>query len=304
MCWIILQIVVSFAFAPALPSSQYYGQIARALGGFSTFPGEVIAVAVGSGSVPNSAVPNSQALRELLRDGAPVSAVVIPAGPTTRAAPILRVADAERREILLLAQKGDALIFRVRNGAAVLRLRPPLFAVSDAFRMPGGASDSPATDTLMISGRYGPGLVMMRVQQKSTALQRRYPLSASLGWTLMSPVQWYLSGSGREHLFTWLWTASLLLPLGLWIPHIGADGARLHSATSSKNVAIGIGALLGIGLLLVPYSFGLAAPSISDWLAALCGLGAGAGLARGFGRERTNYHLSDAAEPITQSTKD
>jgi glycopeptide antibiotics resistance protein len=283
--WLALQTIVSFAFTPAFPNSFYYGQIAHSFRNMATFEGKVLAADIGGTPIPDSLLPNSQALRERLGHAAAVRLVVIPAGPTSDVAPILRIADRERREILILAQKGTDVVFGVRNGGVALRLRPSLFSISNAFPVHAKAADSIA-DTLLLSGRYGGDAVTMQIQRKATIDARRYSLSAPLGWTLLWPAQWDVNGSALEKLLTLLWTASLLVPLGYWVTR--SVNKKQFSSGSTIGIVVGLLALLAIGLLLIPFLFGLAAPSVADWLAALAGIGVGSiAVLRLFGGART-----------------
>src|SRR5450759_4224060 len=131
--WLAIQTISAFGFSPAIPRSEYYGQIARQLGNFEQFRGAVVRASIADVTVPDTRFPDSHRVRELLLRGAIVTTTIVPAKLTTDIAPIVRVADAREREIVLLAQNAENLVFGVRTGAAALRLRPPFFALPDAF---------------------------------------------------------------------------------------------------------------------------------------------------------------------------
>ena len=130
-------------------------------------------------------------------------------------APIVRVADADQREIVLLAQYADNLIFGVRTGAAVLRLRPPLFELPDAFSSVLSGDSGLTTDTLILGARYSAREVWMH-RQTRTSYGHRIPLTASLGWTMLLPFQWLIEGTRTELVVSAIWVACVLLPIGYW----------------------------------------------------------------------------------------
>ena len=134
--WLIIQTISSYGFALSLPHSQYYGQIARELGNFAVFPGTVLSARIGDIPIPNTALDDSRTVVRLLVANATVAASVLPAEPPPKIAPIVRVVDAQQREILLLAQDGDRFIFGVRTGAAAFRVRRPFFCARGRFSQP------------------------------------------------------------------------------------------------------------------------------------------------------------------------
>jgi hypothetical protein len=268
--WLAAQAISSFNFTLSLPRSPYYGQIARVLGNYAVFRGLVLTESVGEVQIPNTALADSRSVQRLLLDGATVMATVVPAEPTRGIAPIVRVADARQREILLLAQDGDKLIFGVRTGAAVLRLRPPFFALPGAFPpMSSPDHSSLTTDTLTIRARYSPREVRVSVRTARASLDRRIPIAPSLGWTMLLPFPWLIEGTPTELVLSGIWIAGLLLPVGYW----GAGLARLSRAQESTRIRIATVAIglvpLYVGLVVVPHAFGLTAAPPSDWLAAL-----------------------------------
>jgi hypothetical protein len=277
--WLAAQAISSFNFTLSLPDSPYYGQIARVLGNYAVFRGLVLTASVGDVQIPNTALADSRSVQRLLLDGATVMATVVPAEPTCGIAPIVRVADTRQREILLLAQDGEKLIVGVRTGAAVLRLRPPFFALSGAFPAMSPDDSSLTTDTLTVAGRYSPREVRVSVRTARASLDRRIPIAPSLGWTMLMPLPWLIEGTPTELVLSGIWIAGLLLPVGYW----GAGVARLSRAQESTRigiatVAIGL-VLLYVGLVVVPRAFGLTAAPPSDWLAALTAILFGGALA-------------------------
>ena len=267
--WLVVQVVSNFGFAITLPSSDYYGQIGRLLGGFDLFPGKVLSARVGSVSLPNTALEESRTLQSLLLAGATLAATVVPDEPTRRIAPIVRIADETKKEIVLLAQDGDLLVFTVRTGASVLRLRPPLFGLPGAFLL--REPEPSAGDSLTVSGRYTRGEVELESQSRSDNRANRIPVAASLGWTLWLPFPWLIEGTLAERAVSWLWVAFLVIPLGYWAIQTKdpseSDRAGWHWSAIVVTVTF-----LGAGFLLLPYLFGLPPAPLDVWIAASGGL--------------------------------
>lgn len=269
--WLGLQVISSFGFALSVPDSRYYGQIARALGNYAVFPGQVLSASIDDVQIPNTALADSRSVQRLLSDGATVLTTAVPAEPTVEVAPIMRIADDQKREIVLVAEDGKDFIFGVHTGAAVLRLRPPRFSVPNAFPARVSSAALPS-DTLRLSGRYDSREVIMSVQVRSTARQRRITLASSLGWTFWLPNQWFIEGTRAEVLISWIWLACLAIPFGYWSFRGERSSQSSGIALESALVFVAGFALFCTGLLLLPRAFGLSAAPIGDWLATLAGL--------------------------------
>jgi hypothetical protein len=274
--WLTIQVVSNFGFAPSLPGTQYYGQIARVLGNFALFPGRVVRASIDDMQIPNTAFDDSRGAKQLLLTGATVATAVVAAEQTHGIAPIVRVADDRQREILLLAQDGDNFVFGVRTGAAALRVRAPLFALSGVFpHYPG--RDTTSGDTLTLSGRYAASGVRIQVRRGSGTNDRQIQIAASLGWTFWLPFQWLIEGTRWERVASWIWMGGLLIPLGYWVIWVRE---RAQPASWRSVVGLLLGVALGlVGLILVPRAFGLSGAPVGDWAAALGGFIVGCGLA-------------------------
>jgi hypothetical protein len=277
--WLAIQTISAFGFSAAIPRSEFYGEIAGRFGDFEQFRGTVFRASIGDINVPATRFPDSQELRQLLLHGAIVGATIIPATPASDVAPIVRIADARQREILLLAQNDDNLIFGVRTGAAFLRLRPPYFALPDAFANAPSADSSVTTDTLSLSASYSAREVWIKAQGRVNK-ERRIPITTSLGWTLLFPSQWLIEGTRTELVVSGIWMACLLLPIGYW----GRDVVRFPRTPEGTKFGIMAAPvallILYAGLVAVPRAFGMPVAPPRDWLAALTGILSGAALAR------------------------
>jgi hypothetical protein len=280
--WITIQAISSFAFAPSIPDSRYYGQIAPRLGDFALFPGRVLAARIDGVPITDTRLNDIDSVGRRLLGGATVAAKVVPGGPTSDIAPIVRVADDEQREIVLLAQDEQSLLFGIRTRAAIFRLRPLLFAMTGVF--PDGVSrknsfgvskkNYSATVPLSLSGSYDGREARLAVRSDSATDERRVSVSSSLGWTLALPFQWAIEDTRAEVVVSWIWMAFLMVPTGYW----GAQVAR-HSS-SHANATLVVLCLLGVAILiagLVPlqHAFGLPAAPIRDWFASISGIFAG-----------------------------
>ena len=277
--WLTVQALSSFAFTPSAPDSRYYGQIARELGHFAVFDGQVLSARIGDIAITDTRLRDNDSVGRRLLSGATVAVTVVPAGLTSDIAPIVRVADAERREIVLLAQDERALLFGVRTGAAILRLRPPLFGMPGVFADRAATSGSPANDTVSLGGRYHAGVAQLTALAGGARQDRRVPISSALGWTLLLPFQWFIEDTRTERIVSWIWMAGLIVPIGYW----GARVWRFSDLSASPTLAVlcflGGAAILIGGLFFVPRTLGLSAAPVRDWLASASGIIGGVALA-------------------------
>jgi hypothetical protein len=277
-CWLAIQLLVSYGLTPAFPSTRYYGQIARVFENMATFGGRVLSATIDTVSIPDYGFAKTRQLHDLLEHGAVVRAVVIPAGPTSRVAPIIRVADDSQRQIVLLGQDRADVVFGVHTGAENLRLRPPLFRVRGVFPSEGGPAGLRFSDTLDLGGRYRPSGVDIQTASRHDAHSQHFEISSALGWVLILPKQWYLEDTPTELLLGFVWLATLLLPLGYW--GYLAAGSPTGETQSRFVPAVGVLAIvLFAGLVLIPRPFGVAPASLGACLATAVGLAVGATLA-------------------------
>jgi len=143
--WLAQVGVSGAAMLPALPQSVYWGQRAPDLPQFERFRGELLDASVGDAPFPNLRMRNSAEIRERLLHAEALSVVAAPAEPTRALAPIVSIFDGDQREIVLVGQWREDLVFRIRSRAFDLRLRPPAVRLSAVFRGSG-------RDTLRLSG--------------------------------------------------------------------------------------------------------------------------------------------------------
>jgi hypothetical protein len=276
--WLSIQLLSSYAFTPALPASHYYGQIARTFGQMATFRGGVTNATIDTVTVPDFGYAKTRQFHESLERGNTVRAVVIPAGPTDLIAPIIRVADESQREIVILGQDHTDLVFGIRTGASTLRLRPARFGFRGVF--PSGADHGAPVlaDTLDLRARYRATNVEMQVDSRGKSRRVKVAIYPALGWIFLLPMQWQVEGTPAELVFGFIWMAALLIPLGCWAFFVAASE---KTAPGWSFALLGVVAVvLGVGIILVPRTLGLGAPTLGAFLATALGLLLGISLAR------------------------
>lgn len=285
--WITIQTVSSIAFTPSLPESGYFGQIAPRLGNFEVFSGRVLATRIDDVALTDTRLNDAASIRRRLLRGATVGATVLPDGPTNDIAPIVRVADDEQREIVLLAQDDQSLLFGLRTRAAILRLRSPLFAVAGVFAHSRSTKNSSgvstvnrsANDSVSLAGSYDGRLARLTAQTNSASDERRVRVSSSLGWTLTMPFQWLIEDTLGERVLSWIWMAFLMAPAGYWGAHIVLHRDPHANSTLVVLCLTAAAAILLAGLVAVEQGFGLPVATVRDWVASVSGIVAGGVLA-------------------------
>src|SRR5207244_936825 len=141
--------------------------------------------------IPDWQLPDNLVPALLLRpEGALIQATVIPRGCPMTMAGIVRIADAGAREIFLLAQNDADLLFGVRTGAEVLRLRPMRFRLRHVF---GPASKCAlVVDEILLQARYTRTSVFVRAAAREKIAEETMTPSVSQGWRLFLPAQTYI----------------------------------------------------------------------------------------------------------------
>lgn len=268
--WIGVEAITAFGFSPSIPRSTYYGQIAPVLGQFEEFQGRVLDASVGDVPIPHERIDASNAIRERLLGGAMVTTTIVPTGNSPGIAPIVRVVDDREREIMLVALQAQDVVFAVRTGASLLRLRPPVFALPEVLPRATAGPSGESVEAITLRTRYSAREVWLE-SRSAIVIDRHIPLTASLGWTMFLPFQWLIAGSRVERLLSILWIVCLVLPLGYWGASV-VRRAALQTATRLLGAA-GIGtALLYVGLVAVPHVFGMTGATFAEWSAAAVGM--------------------------------
>jgi hypothetical protein len=270
--WLGIQTISGFGLSPSIPTTNYYGQIAPRLGTFEQFRGRVVHASIANLGVSDTRFENSAEVRDLLLRGATVSTTVVPSSPSHGIAPIVRVVDQTDREIALLAQNGKDLIFGVRTGAEVLRLRPLFFSVADVFPARSSSNTGIASDAVTVGARCSAREASVNAQTAGASHEYRIPIAGSLGWTMVMPFQWYVEGTNTEFVLSLIWIACLLIPLGYWETSMSKASQGWHVRRVGMAAVPVTMLLLYFGLVVLPESFGVTATPFSGWLAALSGI--------------------------------
>ncbi|MEA2763277.1 MAG: hypothetical protein QOD47_2561 [Gemmatimonadaceae bacterium] len=291
--WLAIQAISSFAFSPSIPDSKEYGQIARKFENLEAFPGQVLDARLGAIAITDTELRETDSVGHRVLGGGTLTVIVLSTKPTTGIAPIVRIADDQQREILLLAQDEQQLLFAVRTGAAILRLRPPLFAMPHVFAGSIAETGSSSSQPLRLTARYDGRESQLTARTPSMTRRRDIRVSAALGWTLVLPFQWYIEDTPMELAISLIWTACLTVPIG----YLGVCIARrTNTHWSPEGVALGLvagAATLIAGLVVIPHVFGLPAASMRDWSAVVLGIVGGGALAAYDGKRRRAEEIVD-----------
>jgi len=285
--WLIVLAGSAWAARPSPTRLSYWGHWASLSGPGPLFTGKVISASVGHAPLPWAPIANSGVLRRRLLSGEPLRATVLQGAPIDGLAPIARITDIRRTEIIMLGQQGRDLVFRMRTHASDLRLRDPAVRIEHIF--PDSAADARAAgasfDTLRIAGGYVRGAYKVWAIGPKLNVSRELRLGPGLGWSFLLPFSY---ASGRVTLLlTALWLGGLLLPVGFWGARAAAEyEPRIAGSTTERSrehaprIAL-IGTLamaILAGLGLVPLIFREPPVHWSAWLASAAGAAAGWGL--------------------------
>jgi len=285
--WLAVLLVSSYALTPRAPDARYFGQIAPTLAGASTFHGHVSNPTVNDEAIADGELTEAQSahLRVALDTGALVRARVTATDSTPLIAPILRIADDQQRELMILAQQESSIVFGVHTGADVLKLRPVRLRLHDAL----AEARSPAmTDSVRLEAEYSRSQVFLRARAGDATRELELLVHASDGWRLAAPAQLYLEDSRWNAVLSGVWMLLLALPLGYWgVVASMTDGGGTRAAGRAAFGAILLG-LLAIGLSVTPLAFGIAAGSVRDWSVSLAGALLGAALSVAAQRSRSS----------------
>ncbi len=260
LAWLALAAATGAGLHPVPTSATWYGQWAPELGHLDRFRGDVLSARAGESPLPPGRWDDTPTWRErLTRPEFSITATVRSGPPPTRLAPIVSVFDADQREVLLLGQWGDDLVYRVRMGPARLRLRNP------AVRLPHGLGAPPGSELRLEGGTRGARYVLAS-DGPGGRLARELPFSPHWTWAMLLPYDYALGPEAGA--LTALWLLGLLVPLGWWGARSGRAGPWAAALLLLAGVA---GVRAGLGFEPAP---------AGEWLGAGGGLALGLLLAR------------------------
>jgi hypothetical protein len=162
-----------------------------------------------------------------LSEGITLSATVQLEEVRTRLASAVSVLNGDREEVALLGVRGHAAVFRLRTRAADLTLRTPLVRLADAIPEDLGP--------VALRGTLHEGILQLRGDDARGAKASVVPLTAGLGWFLLSPFE--LTLSERSGGFTALWSFVGTLLIGWY----GARAARRSSVLWPATILVVVG---------------------------------------------------------------
>jgi hypothetical protein len=237
---------------PRPSRDTYAGQWTAELGHLEVYRGRVTTAYVGELPVPSWQMPaESERLRVLVAEGAPIRVAAVAGPPVSGLAPIFSIYDDEDREILLVGTDGEDAVFQYRTLGMALKMDRP------SLRLPGAFRGIREGDPLRIEVvRRGRGFCMAVNAMRSCSVG--YSLADTWGVFL---ALFSLDGGGRR-LLGLAWLAALFVPAGYWL--------------RTRRDALPAGAAVAAGLLLVPWAAGLVPTPPAEFLAVAAGLGAGA----------------------------
>lgn len=272
--WILVQAAASFTLTPSPTEGTYYGQLARALGGRTAYPGRILSAHVGPLDLPDRDFGDSRAVAALMRRReATVDIRLATRASTSKLTSIARIADGHEQELMQLGADGLDVVFGVRTHAAALKLRPAYYRLAHA--MPSHLIPSALPDTVRLAATYAPPVVRLDVRtdaRTSSAALRVTPASA---WRSIAPMTVYFDDSGFDALLDAAWLGCLLLPAGYWMRF----ALRRTSPFSGAGLPASIGAGLLYGYAQAPLLFGLATPAWWELAGGVIGMTTGAVIA-------------------------
>lgn len=245
----------SWMLTPFLPRSTWWVQHVPALGQFDTFPGTVVNARAGDLPLPAGRLPVED--RDRLRRGMlrrpELTAEAMFGRPTEGLAPVVSVFDDRQREILVLGQDGEDLVFRLRRRADAVGLERP------EHRAPGLLAGVGSGDTVRLGavpsdpddreGTVAADAALCLTAGRSARCDLGF--RPGRGWRLL------LDPGLAPRAIRWVdgaWVALLFLPLGFWAnpgrewrgAAVAASGALLLAPAVGPVLAPGIAEVTGL----------------------------------------------------------
>lgn len=271
----------AWALGPAYPQGvRWYGAWAAELDNFDRFPGKPLLVRAGGEPLLPGPALNQSRLEDAVVARPSLGFQAVLGGPTQRLAPIGSIVDGVHRDVMLIGQAGEDLVFEVRMRATILKLRNPMAALRNGLSGMAG-------DTVEAEGALRDGAFELRASRGEQSTSRRLPLSAGWGWSLVAP--WTPVLDDGASLLTAVWIAGVLTLLAYWSAMAGGGAHSIAPVT----------VLLLIGA--TPWAAGFPPAGWSEWAAATTGLLLGTLAARSANRARALHAESttyDALPPL------
>jgi VanZ family protein len=259
--WLLLWSFSGWALQLALPPARWFAMVPPRDVYLVDFPGSVGSATANGVRLGNAEIAEAGDLR---RSFAGQGIALEANGALGAPAPafltgLASIFTENQKEVLVLGQHHQDLVFRLRLRAADLGMRSPTLRLDDLLAGPAGAE-------FHAQARFARGQLWIEGIAGSRNGSARLALGPSLGWSLLLPFE-YTFGPEAPW-WTALWIAASLLPCGYWVRRAGgATPRRRWLAPPLLAVAL--------GLLAVPLALGLPSVERSEWVAAAYGLLAG-----------------------------
>ncbi len=248
-------VVSGLLLSPSLPTADYLGPWTPNVAGLEWYRGRVLDATLGGLPIPSRALATSaQAGGQLLADPGTSIPVRAAAGSRTAAlGHVLRIADAEGQEILLLGpdRQDQDIVFRFQTRAAHLKLDQP------DLRLSGGMREVAPGDTVEASVRGRRGRYCITVNGRGAC---GLGFTAGWGWALL----YYPEAlpSWAKTLLNLGWMGGLTLLPGFW--------AR------GRGIALVAAGIAATGLIVAPLVNPILPTSPAEWVAGAAGFALGA----------------------------
>jgi hypothetical protein len=170
------------------------------------YPGPISAATLGGLTIPASISRESPQLRARLVAGDALRVHTVAVAPVSALAPLVTLHDAERHEILLLAARGEDLLFRVRTRAAAANLDSP------AILAPGALTGLRPGEGLTIAVSRVGRRYCVEANSRSTC---GLGFTLGMGWAFLAYTQ--MPPGWIPAALNLAWMAVIVLPVGFWL---------------------------------------------------------------------------------------
>ena len=211
LAWALVAVGGAVLTRPSTRPSPYFGQWQRKWPYTDRFTGKVLTFTINGSPIPDDRISDLMALRGvLLDDTVRVRATATLGEVPERIAPIVSVANRDLGTVMLIGQRDDDVLLRLRVQASDYRLRSPELTIRNVVPRDGAARH----DTLRISADIVGDEVRWCATTSRTSGCRRALLGPASAWLFVSPFELAV---GRElPLLSALWLAAALVPAAYW----------------------------------------------------------------------------------------
>lgn len=306
IAWLAILGLTALGMRPSHPRGQYIGQFSPDVEDFDRHGGRVQAARLSGFDLPDGPLPNTDAVRAAMRTRTQLDVTAQFVTHRGRLAPVVRVVDAADREVALLAQRQQDLLFRTRVLASNLRLVTPAVIMFD----PLASVDLANGLTMVVDAERRGGHLRMSAYGRVKLL----PLHSGAGWMFFAPATTMLYHA--PDVASAIWVGIPLLILGYWAGRRARRKARragdAFRLTGTAGEILGtlpaFAGLIIVGLAVISFVFGLSIPGPIVWAGAVVclGLGMAAGISTALSHDDRAHGLSrpgaagpPSAEPLS-----